>query len=197
VRGSLTPPSGRDAGAARPSRVRSLPSRVRSAPHGVEGTREGPFECERTSLASREPRFARRVGPVRVASLTGRRNWPPPRRGEGRQPVRDAGGPVPPGAGEAPVPPGAGEAPVPPGAGEAPVPPGAGEAPVPPGAGEAPVPPGAGEAKSDPIPSASPARGGGRVLRRIFVGSLSCPYPARSLTPPSGRDAKASLTGKR
>ena len=27
-----------------------------------------------------------------------------------RQPVRDAGGPVPPGAGEAPVPPGAGEA---------------------------------------------------------------------------------------
>ena len=26
-----------------------------------------------------------------------------------------------------------------------------------------------------------PARGGGRVLRRIFVGSLSCPYPARSL----------------
>jgi len=23
-----------------------------------------------------------------------------------------------------------------------------------------------------------PARGGGRVLRRIFVGSLSCPYPA-------------------
>ena len=92
VRGSLTPPSGRDAGAARPSRVRSLPSRVRSAPHGVEGTREGPFECERTSLASREPRFARRVGPVRVASLTGRRNWPPPRRGEGRQPVRDAGG---------------------------------------------------------------------------------------------------------
>ena len=179
MRGSLTPPSGRDAGAARPSRVRSLPSRVRSAPHGVEGTREGPFECERTSLASREPRFARRVGPVRVASLTGRRNWPPPRRGEGRQPVRDAGGPVPPGAGEAPVPPGAGEAP------------------VPPGAGEAPVPPGAGEAKSDPIPSASPARGGGRVLRRIFVGSLSCPYPARSLTPPSGRDAKASLTGKR
>ena len=27
-----------------------------------------------------------------MASLTGRRNWPPPRRGEGRQPVRDAGG---------------------------------------------------------------------------------------------------------
>jgi len=38
VRGSLTPPSGKDAGAARPSRVRSLPrpwrTRVRSAPHG-------------------------------------------------------------------------------------------------------------------------------------------------------------------
>jgi len=30
-----------------------------------------------------------------LASLTGRRNWPR----EGRQPVRDAGGPVPPGAG--------------------------------------------------------------------------------------------------
>ena len=32
-----------------------------------------------------------------LASLTGRRNWPR----EGRQPVRDAGGPVPPGAGDA------------------------------------------------------------------------------------------------
>ena len=39
--------------------VRSLPSRVRSAPHGVEGTRTGPFECERTSLASRSPPYIR------------------------------------------------------------------------------------------------------------------------------------------
>ena len=56
------------------------------------------------------------------------------------------------------------------------------------------------DANSDPIPSASPAPGGGRVLRRIFVGSLSPRrgVPVRgSLTPPSGRDAKASLTGKR
>ena len=68
----------------------SLPSRVRSAPQGVPSS-----ASELASLVApplRGGRFARRVGPVRVASLTGRRNWLPPRRGEGRQPVRDAGG---------------------------------------------------------------------------------------------------------
>ena len=63
VRGSRTPPSGRDAPPQRPSRVRSLPSRVRSAPHGVEGTRpaRGGGRAPLTGREARPPPLAGRV----------------------------------------------------------------------------------------------------------------------------------------